>query len=91
MSPLRAAGDPDRVGLNDEELPAELLDVGDPPAQTDEMAAQTLVIATAPLVRSLELPELKPKAVEFDVERVTSHAFCRSKSLATRPQAAELE
>jgi hypothetical protein len=82
--PLGATRDVARLGLNDEELPAELLDMSDPPSQTVEMATQALAIGTAPLVRSLEPPELKPQAVEFDVKRIASHACVPSKSPARR-------
>jgi hypothetical protein len=78
---LGAARDLGRIG-NDQELPAELLDVRDPPAQTDEMAAHAVVIDTAAFVRSLELRELKPQAVEFEAERIAIHALPTSKSSA---------
>ena len=72
---LGAAGDLRRIRLNDEELPAELLDICDPPAQTVEMAAQAITVGIAQLVLSLELPELKPQTIELDAKPIAGHAF----------------
>jgi hypothetical protein len=71
---LTAAGGLDRIGRDDEELPAEVLDVGNPFAQTVEMAAQAIVIGIASVALSLKLPELKPQPIEFDTKSIASHA-----------------
>jgi hypothetical protein len=63
-------------------LPAELLDIGDPSAQTVEMAAQAIAVGIAPFVLSLELPELEPQTIELGAKPIASHALCFSKSPA---------